>query len=184
MIGYTYFMMLKPQDVLICLKLALHDRQPWSYQSLATTLFLSPSEAHAGVKRAEAARLVDSRRRVVHRNALTEFLIHGVRYAYPPERGGLTRGIPTGYAAPPLLEQFSTVQGDPPVWPASEGHVRGYAFSPLYASAPQAAAEDARLYELLSLTDAIRDGRAREVSIAARELTARLCGSSLNCQEM
>jgi len=48
-------MMLKPQDVLICLKIALHDGRAWSYQSLADALFLSPSEAHAGAKRAEGA---------------------------------------------------------------------------------------------------------------------------------
>lgn len=168
-------MMLKPQDVLICLKIALHGGQAWSYQSLADALFLSPSEAHAGAKRAEAARLLDLRRKTVYRSALTEFLIHGVRYAYPPQRGGLTRGVPTGYAAPPLAYQFSSVQGDPPVWPTPEGRVRGYEFLPLYPSVPKAAAGDEQLYELLALVDAIRDGRAREVSLAAGELKARLC---------
>ncbi len=168
-------MMLKPQDVLVCLKVALHGGQDWSYQSIADALFLSPSEAHAGAKRAGAARLLDLRRKTVYRSALTEFLIHGVRYAYPPQRGGLTRGVPTGYAAPPLARQFSSVQGDPPVWPTPEGRVRGYEFSPLYPSVPKAAAGDERLYELLALVDAIRDGRAREAGLAARELKARLC---------
>ena len=175
MIGYNRRMMLKPQDVLICLKIALVGGQDWSYQSLADALFLSPSEAHAGAKRAEAARLLDLRRKTVYRSALTEFLIHGVRYAYPPQRGGLTRGVPTGYAAPPLARQFSSVQGDPPVWPTPEGRVRGYEFSPLYPSVPKAAAKDEQLYELLALVDAIRDGRARESGLAAGELKARLC---------
>jgi hypothetical protein len=168
-------MMLKPQDVLICLKIALQDTRTWSYQSLAEALFLSPSEVHAGAKRAESARLLDLSRKTVYRNALTEFLIHGVRYAYPPHRGGLTRGVPTGYAAPPLARQFSSVQGDPPVWPTPEGRVRGYEFSPLYPSVPKAAAGDIRLYELLALVDAIRDGRAREAGLAADELRIRLC---------
>jgi hypothetical protein len=39
-----------------------------------------------------------------------------------------------------------------------------------------AAASDNRLYELLALLDAIRDGRAREKKLAARELKARLRG--------
>ena len=173
--GYNRRMMLKPQDVLICLKLALVEGQAWSYQSLADALFLSPSEAHAGARRAEAARLLDLRRKTVYRSALTEFLIHGVRYAYPPQRGGLTRGVPTGYAAPPLARQFSSVQGDPPVWPTLEGRVRGYEFAPLYPSVPKAAAGDEQLYELLALVDAIRDGRAREAALAAGELKARLC---------
>jgi hypothetical protein len=34
--------------------------------------------------------------------------------------------------------------------------------------------EDFRLYELLALVDAIRDGRARERELAGRELAKRL----------
>ena len=37
-----------------------------------------------------------------------------------------------------------------------------------------AALQDPRLYELLALVDAIRDGRAREREIAVRELTSRI----------
>jgi hypothetical protein len=37
-----------------------------------------------------------------------------------------------------------------------------------------AALRDDKLYELLALVDAIRDGRAREREIAARELKKRL----------
>ena len=89
--------------------------------------------------------------------------------------GVSTRGVPTGYAAPPLARQFSSVKGDPPVWPTPDGRVRGYEFSPLYPSVPKAAAGDEQLYEVLALVDAIRDGRAREVALAAGELKARLC---------
>ncbi len=168
-------MMLKPQDVLIAVKIALWQKPCWSYQSLANSLFLSASETFTGAKRAEAARLVDLQRKVVFQGALSEFLIHGVKYAYPAERGSLTRGTPTSYAAPPLASQFAAVKEDPPVWPNSEGAVRGYAFSPLYPSVPKAAAADEALYEMLALIDAIRDGRAREVSLAAQELKVRLC---------
>jgi hypothetical protein len=52
--------------------------------------------------------------------------------------------------------------------------VRGIAFSPLYKNAPQAALRDPKLYELLALVDAIREGRSREREIAIRELTARI----------
>lgn len=174
MIGYHMAMVLKPQDVLIVLKIVLQEGRPWSYASLADDLFLSVSEAHAGASRAEAARLLNRTQRTVWKTALLEFLIHGVRYAYPPDRGGLTRGMPTGYAAPPLAAQFTNTSGEPPVWPTVDGTVRGYGFSPLYESVPRAAARDAALYELLSLVDALRDGRAREVELAAQELRGRL----------
>lgn len=74
------------------------------------------------------------------------------------------------------MGKFASVQEAPPVWPYSEGNVRGYAFSPLYSSVPKAAAVDIALYEMLALVDAIRDGRAREAGMAATEIQARLCG--------
>lgn len=172
--GIIAGMMLKPQDVLILLKIALLRGQSWSYSSLANDLFISPSEAHAGARRAEAACLLDRQQRTVWKKSLTEFLIHGVKYVYPPIRGGLSRGMPTGYAAPPLSLQFKNVQGEPPIWPAANGVVRGYTFSPLYESVPRAAARDAALYEVLALVDAIRDGRARETELATQELKVRL----------
>jgi hypothetical protein len=98
-----------------------------------------------------------------------------VKYAYPPQYGALTRGIPTGYAAYPLKEKLAIGKKDvPPVWPHPEGDVRGYEFSPLYKSAPSAALKDKDLYALLAILDAIRDGRARERDLAIKELQSRL----------
>jgi len=174
-------MILKPQDIVILLKLVVLGESPWTYQRLSVELSLSQSEAHAGVKRAVAARLMSDTTAVGGRPvppALVEFLVHGVRYAYPPKRGGLSRGMPTGYAAPPLDKVIVQPDEPPPVWPCAEGTVRGYAFEPLYPSVPAAAARDAQLYELLALADVIRDGRARERSLAAKEIEKRLAASA------
>lgn len=170
-------MILKPQDIVVLLKLVALGGEPWTYPRLANELYLSQSEVHAGVRRALSARLMTDAKSVSGRPvrpALLEFLLHGIKYAYPPERGALTRGVPTGYAAPPLNEQIIASSEPPPVWPYGEGTVRGYAFAPLYRTVPQAALRDARLYELLALADAIRDGRARERNLAAKTLEARL----------
>jgi hypothetical protein len=167
-------MVLKPQDIVILLKLVASKEVQWSYPSLAQDLFMSVSEVHAGVKRAGAARLIDLQRRVLLKKALEEFLIHGVKYAFPPTRGGLVRGMPTGYAAPPLVDLIMQPNEPPPVWPYLEGRVRGHEFFPLYKSVPMAAARDKGLYELLTLVDAIREGRAREKILAIKELKARL----------
>jgi len=167
-------MILKPQDIVILLKLVASGDRPWSYPSLALELSMSASEVHAGVKRAAKARLLAAGKGEPFRKALEEFLIHGVKYAYPPERGELTRGMPTAYAAPPLRNLIAQAEEPPPVWPYSKGQVRGYAFSPLYRSVPEAAAKDPKLYEILALVDAIRDGRARERELAVAELRARL----------
>jgi hypothetical protein len=173
-------MNLKPQDVLVLLKLvALGDRS-WSYAWLAVQLGMSPSQLHAAVKRALAAQLAVRNEETVVPNLrnLEEFLIHGLKYAFVPERGELTRGMPTAHAAPPLERHFATSAEPPPVWPDPEGSVRGMAFSPLYKLAPGAAREDERLYELLVLVDAIRGGRVRERELAIRELKKRLASNA------
>lgn len=171
---YTVGMVLKPQDIVILLKLVSLGEKEWSYPALAHELSMSASEVHAGVKRAVAARLMDASRQRPILQALEEFLVHGVRYAFPPDRGGLTRGVRTGYAGPPLRDLIAQPQSPPPVWADPEGDAQGFSFSPLYRTVPGAARRDPILYELLALTDAIRDGGARERNVAARELRARL----------
>ena len=169
-------MVLKPQDILVILKLVALNQSGWSYNVLALELGMSPSEVHAAVKRALAARLVVRDRDKIFPNIrnLEEFIVHGLKYVFIPERGELTRGIPTGYAAPPLQDFISISSEPPPVWPDADGEVRGEAFSPLYKSVPKAVREDRNLYELLVLVDAIRGGRAREREIAIKEIRKRL----------
>lgn len=167
-------MVLKPQDIVILLKIVALQGNPWSYASLAGDLVMSTSEIHAGIKRAVAARLMELQTGKPLMKALEEFLVHGVKYAFPPDHGGLTRGIPTGYAAPPLNQLISQSTEPPPVWPDPEGSIRGHELSPLYKSVPKAALKDMKLYELLAIVDSIRDGRAREREIAVRELKSRL----------
>lgn len=167
-------MSIKSQDIVIVLKLVTLGERHWSYPTLGKDLFLSPSGVHEGLSRAVKSGLVDPRTKKPRKKALEEFLIHGVKYVFPIQRGGLTRGIPTGYSAPPLNKEIVQSSEYPPVWPYAKGAVRGYEFSPLHESIPSAAEKDNELYELLALLDAIRGGRAREASIAARELRDRL----------
>jgi len=169
-------MILKPQDLVVLLKLVALGSQGWTFQRLAVELSISQSEVHAAVRRVVAASLMtqaSSAGRPV-RAALLEFLVHGAKYAFPPKRGELTRGVPTGYAAPPLDKLIGGSSEPPPVWPYAEGKVRGYALAPLYRSVPEAALRDPALYELLALVDAIRDGRARERSLARQAIEQRL----------
>ena len=169
-------MILKPQDVLVLLKLVAIGDGSWSYSRLAGTLWMSPSEVHTGVKRAVRARLasLQQERVVPNRRNLEEFLVCGLPYVFVPEQGEVTRGMPTGYAGPLLRSHFQDLDDLPPVWPVSDGEVRGLAFSPLYKSVPQAARQDEKLYELLILADAIRGGRARERELAVQEIRKRL----------
>jgi hypothetical protein len=167
---------LKPQDILVMLKLVALGQQPWSYAWLAVSLGMSPSQLHSAVQRALVAQLAVKKGDIItpHIRNLEEFLVHGLRYVFVADLGRPTRGIPTAYAAPPLDQHFAESTELPPVWPDPEGTARGVAFSPLYKLAPQAARSDHALYELLALVDAIRGGRARERDLAIKELKNRL----------
>jgi DNA-binding Lrp family transcriptional regulator len=165
--------MLKPQDIMVLLRIVDASPAERAFPKLAEALGMSASEAHAAVKRAVKSGLIDEESRSVRKAALLEFLVHGLRYVFPAEWRGVTRGIPTSHAAPPLRAEFA--QSDlPPVWPDAQGTARGEGLAPLYKSAPRAALRDPRLYEWLALVDAVRAGRARERKLAIREIERRL----------
>src|SRR5229473_1719021 len=161
---YPISVQLKPQDVVVLVKLLAYGEKRPSYAQIAKDLFLSPSEVHASVQRARRARLLQGPEPggSLNKAALQEFLIHGLKYAFPPQRGELTRGVPTAFGAEPLNSLISPGNDPPPVWPFPEGKTRGYSFAPLYKTVPQAALRDSFLYEMLALIDSIRDGRTRE----------------------
>ncbi|KAF5035385.1 hypothetical protein DSECCO2_586220 [anaerobic digester metagenome] len=169
-------MNLLPQDVLVMLKLSVARRTRWTYDQLGAALGMSMSMVHSSIRRATQARLYDEHRRRPVRAALEEFLVHGVKYAFPPDIGTVTRGVPTAFAAPALKGEFLHDAGAEAayVWPHPEGEQRGVSLSPLYKSVPAVALRNARLYEALSLLDAIRIGRVREQQRAAELLKGML----------
>lgn len=166
-------MTMKPQDIVVALKLTLGASRP-SYAELAADLGMSASEVHAAVRRLGEARLIDPERQEVRREALRSFLVHGVPHAFPARAGEVTRGLPTAWAAPALAGKINAAGQIPPVWPDPDGRVQGTAVQPLYSSVPHAARRDPALYDLLALVDALRLGRARERAMAEEELGQRL----------
>ena len=167
-------MQLLAQDVFVLVKLALNVGERPPMASLGAQLGLSPSRIHDAIKRAKAARLLSEHGDQVRLPNLQEFLIHGFKYAFPAQRGELTRGVPTSYAAPPLNAVITQPDEPPPVWPYAQGSVRGVTLLPLHKNVPAAALRDQPLYEMLALLDALRDGRARERAIAEQEIQRRL----------
>jgi len=168
-------MSIKPQDIVVALKLCLGG-QPSSYAQLAKSLGLSASEAHAAVRRLGEARLIDlGTKEVRRREVFLNFLCHGVPYVFPAQPSGISRGLPTAWAAPVFKSLSSSLdQNYPPVWPDPEGTRQGAAILPLYPSVPFAARQDPELYDLLALVDGLRIGRARERTFAREELERRL----------
>lgn len=156
---------LRPVDVAVALALARNPGQ--GYEPLAENLGISLSTAHQAVQRLVAAGLTGEDRQV-HRQALVEFLTHGVRYAFFAELGPEVRGVPTAHAGPPLAEEIASA--DMYVWPSARGDGRGAAISPLYDGAPELADRAPELYRALTLVDALRVGRARERELARKKL--------------
>lgn len=166
-------MFTKPQDVVVALKLALGGAS-LSYADLGEELGMSASEVHAAVRRLVDARLFDPDSKRVRVEALRNFLVHGVPYAFPASLKQLTRGIPTAWAAPAFAGKISSGDQIPPVWPDPDGQVLGSSVKPLYASVPAASRRNPALYDLLALVDAMRIGRARERAFAEKEIGERL----------
>ncbi len=165
---------LLPQDVVVLAKLVGYGGARPPIAQVSADLALSPSQVHASLKRLERSRLVDSQTGKPLLTAVEEFLIHGVKYAFPVQRGETTRGMPTAYAAPPLSHHIAGNGDLPPVWPDPDGEARGATLEPLHKAAPRAARRDPALHELLALIDALRDGRVRERKLAEKELRERL----------
>ncbi|MEO0853873.1 MAG: hypothetical protein AAFY15_10290, partial [Cyanobacteria bacterium J06648_11] len=144
---------LKPQDIVCLLKLhslaAATTNQAvveWTYASLAGELGMSASEVHAALNRSAASHLYDRPHRHIRPHYLQEFLIHGIKYAFPARPGPIAFGIPTAHSAPALSSLIAS--HDAYVWPASDGDYRGQAIAPLYPSVPQAISQDPILYDL------------------------------------
>lgn len=160
---------MRPQDIVILLKIVALGEQNWRYSDLSEMLSISQSEIAEALNRSMQARLVDSSKKVVFRESLLEFLVHGLKYVFPAQPGAIVRGIPTAHSAKPL-NQVIEEGGEAYVWPSSVGNIRGQAIVPLYNNVSFAIRKDPLLYEMLALIDAIRAGRAREQELAIKSL--------------
>jgi hypothetical protein len=106
-----------------------------------------------------------------HSHNLAEFALHGAKYAFPAVKLPLVIGVPTSHSAPAYAGVFAPGSTDF-VWPHPNGSVRGVGVEPLHPSVPFAAMQDAKLYEMLALFDALRVGKARERGMALERLQA------------
>lgn len=167
--------MLKSQDIVILLQVHCLGTA-WTYSELAKSLKMSASTVHEALQRCEISHLYNQKRKKVLKGALEEFLVHGLKYAFPAEAGAIVRGIPTAHSAELLNKLLMVDETNPYVWASAKGKVKGQAIVPLYKSVPEVVlrADNQRLYELLCLVDSLRVGKIREQELAAAELKKRL----------
>ncbi|MCK9398844.1 MAG: hypothetical protein M0Q51_02465 [Bacteroidales bacterium] len=163
---------MKPQDVVILLKIIALNTGNWQQMPLAEALKMSQSEVSESVARSKYAGLLDGSGKKVMRLAFMDFLQYGLAYVFPQKPGPVVRGMPTAHSAGPLNTVI--LSDESYVWPWAKGKVRGHGIVPLYSSVPDAVDQDDKLYELLALADALRIGRARERDLAVNELKSRI----------
>ena len=163
---------MKPQDVVILLKIIAGNSEDWQQVPLADALKMSQSEVSQSVARSKYAGLLESSGKKVMRLAVMDFLQYGLAYVFPQKPGPIVRGVPTAHSAPPLNTIIKS--NELFVWPSAKGKARGQSILPLYPSVIQAAEQDEKLYQLLALADALRVGRARERKLAVAELKKRI----------
>lgn len=166
---------MRPQDIVILLKKVTNKGRQLLNGQIAKELGISASEVSEALERCRIARLVDNSKQHVNILALTEFLVHGLKYAFPVQPQNVVRGIATAISASPMKEKIVAGK-EQYVWPYAKGDMRGAAIAPLYKTVPTAVAGDSMLYSLLTLVDTLRIGRAREVEIARAELNNILSG--------
>ena len=162
---------MKPQDILVLAKIVAMGKSPWLGQDLAAELCISKSEISESLNRSKYARLLDFSKQKVNPAAFFEFLAHGIRYVYPAIAKGRQKGFLTAFSASPLNKRIASQTSI--VWASESGTAFGESVEPLYPAVVQAIQKDKSLYELMSLIEAIRIGRAREVELAKNELEAR-----------
>lgn len=167
---------LKPQDLVVAVKLAANRNRDFVLAELGEELGMAISVVHGSIKRAEQARLLSRSGGSIRaiRGAVKEFLVHGAKYAYPAMLGPTGRGTATSVGAPVLQTYFDQSKILPPVWPNPDGQDWGPSVVPLHSSVPHAAGRDREFYDLLALFDAIRLGAARERELATTAIDEKL----------
>ena len=159
---------MRPQDIVILLKMLTIEISSWQYRDLASSLSISISEVSESLNRSHSAGLVDESRRKVYRLNLMEFIEHGLHYVFPQQPGRMVTGIPTAHSHPFYQNRFvSEIQY---AWEDENGTIRGLSIEPLYKTVVQAARQDELLYKILASIDIIRVGRTRELKVALAEM--------------
>jgi hypothetical protein len=113
---------------------------------------------------------------VIAPKALLEFVVHGARYAFVADLLPSGAGVRTALRDP-LFGGATPDTDDQYVWPHPDGNQRGIGLKPLHPNVPFAAMQDAALYELLALFDAMRVGPPKERPACVKRLSLLIQGA-------
>jgi hypothetical protein len=164
---------MRPQDVVILLKIFSLGDADWLNKDLSSSLFISQSEISESLNRSMNTGLIQLDKKTIDKPALFGLLVYGLRYMFPVQPGTLAKGIPTSASAPILRDDFPNENNL--VWPDPTMETRGLLIEPLYPKLVDAVKLDPILYELLALTETFRVGNDKQVA-RAKALLSNIFG--------
>ncbi len=159
---------MRPQDIVILLKILCYHSRKWYHKDLANDLSLSTAEISNSLQRCALSGLLDIDKKKVRVQSLLEFLMYGIQYVFPQRPGNISRGIPTAHSHPFMKALFNSDQIY--VWPDAKSDDKGLSVQPLYPAVVSAVKKDEQLYLLLALVDVLRMGKTREKEAAIIKL--------------
>ncbi len=164
---------MRPQDVVVLLKIFSLGEEEWLNKDLSKSLFISQSEISESLNRSVYAGLIGIDKKTIQKSALFGLLVYGLKYMFPAQAGTMAKGIPTAFTAPILIDDFPNE--NTLVWPDPKMETRGLLIEPLYPKLVEAVKLDPMLYDLLALTDTFRVGNEKAVA-RAKELLSNIFG--------
>jgi hypothetical protein len=159
---------MRPQDIVILLKLIVDSGQEVKIKDLSSKLFISGSEISESLNRSAIAGLIDAQSRQVNREAFLKFLEFGLPYVFPAQLGPVMQGMFTAHSESSLYLSFSSEEKL--VWADEQGKERGQTIMPLYPTVVKAVRKDRILYKLLALCDIIRIGSSSDKNKAVWQI--------------
>ncbi|RXG33011.1 transposase [Leeuwenhoekiella marinoflava] len=86
-------------DIAMLLKLIANQDNPLMQTQLSEQLYIAQSEVSRSLSRLDYAQLYSKHNKSVSRMNTFEFLVYGVKYAFPVQPGSIVRGIVTNASA-------------------------------------------------------------------------------------
>ena len=159
---------MRPQDVVILLKLVIDGPEGSRIKDLSTKLVISASEISESLNRSTISGLLLPDSRSVNKEPFLKFLEHGLKYVFPAQLGQVMKGSFTAHSESSLYLNFSPEEKL--VWADELGKERGQTILPLYPTVVKAVKKDRLLYKLLALCDIIRIGDSSDKNKAVWHL--------------
>jgi DNA-binding Lrp family transcriptional regulator len=160
---------LKPQDIVVLAKLVTDEVWP-TQKDIANALELSQSEISHSLKTLELVGLINIFQKRINKLAVQEFIVHAVKFFYPPEKHGIGRGIKVGPSYSYFSKKVHSDEFDY-VWPDPDGESKGVIVSPLISRLSKTIKANEKLFLLLNIIEVFRGlGGVRHQQVAQKAL--------------